>query len=75
MQGEDSACAFVQRRPQEARLILHRFGEANPLIDERLLLLRRRIKGVDQRHHLARLGNTHRYPPLDYNGGRNRSRN
>src|SRR5260370_40694492 len=34
-----AVCASVQRRPDHAGLILHRLGEANPLLDQRLLLL------------------------------------
>ena len=42
-----AVCAFVQGCSDVARLIPHLFGEANPLIDECLLLLRGRLKDVD----------------------------
>src|SRR5712692_7742586 len=38
--------ASVQRRSDEARLLLHLFSEAYPLIDQRLLKLRLRLKDV-----------------------------
>jgi hypothetical protein len=38
--------------------------EAQPGIDQELLLLRFRLKGVDQRHQMTFSGNTHFFPPL-----------
>ncbi len=60
-----AVCASVQCRPDEAGLILHRVGEATPLIDQRLLLLRFRLKNVDQRHQVTFSGNKHVLPPLE----------
>jgi hypothetical protein len=51
--------AFVQSGPHVARLIPHRFSEANPLIDECLLLLRGRLKDVDQGDQVILFGNMH----------------
>ena len=56
-----AVCAFVQCCPDVARLIPHLFGEANPLIDECLLLLRGRLKDVDQCDQVALFGNTHMF--------------
>src|SRR6266567_1348189 len=56
-----AVCAFVQCCPDVARLIPHLFGEANPLIDESLLLLRGRIKDVNQCDQVAILGNMHMF--------------
>src|SRR6266700_346035 len=56
-----AVCAFVQCCPDVARLIAHLFGEANPLIDECLLLLRSRIKDVNQCDQVAIFGNTHMF--------------
>src|SRR5215469_10435279 len=59
-----AVCASVQRRSDEARLLLHLLGEATQLIEQRLLLFRLRLKDVDQRHQVTLLENTHSFPPF-----------
>ena len=54
-------CAFVQCCPDVTRLIPYLFGEANPLIDKCLLLLRGRLKDVDQCDQSVLFGNTHKF--------------
>jgi hypothetical protein len=58
--------ASVQCRPNQARFLLYRFDEVNPVIDQHLLLLRCRLKDVDQRDQMALSGNEHTFPPLSY---------
>ena len=43
-----AVCALMQRCPDVAGLISNNFGEVDPLIDECLLLLRGRLKDIDQ---------------------------
>ena len=59
-------CTFVQCYPDHARLILYLFSKASPLIEQRLLLLGRRLKDIDQRDQIPLFGNKHLFSPLMY---------
>jgi hypothetical protein len=56
----------VQCYPDHARLIFYLFSKASPLIDQRLLVLGRRLKDIDQRYQVTLFGNKHLFSPLMY---------
>src|SRR5260370_11583001 len=57
-------CTFVQCYPDHAKLIFYLFSKASPLIDQRLLLLGRRLKDIDQRDQIPLSGNKHLFSPV-----------
>src|SRR5260370_10431454 len=57
-------CTFVQCYPDHAKLIFYLFSKASPLIDQRLLLLGRRLKDINQRDQIPLFGNKHLFSPL-----------
>src|SRR5260370_19559827 len=57
-------CTFVQCYPDHAKLIFYLFSKASPLIDQRLLLLGRHLKDINQRDQIPLFGNKHLFSPL-----------